>query len=45
MKKTAVICSLLLALSGTALANDKTSSNLIDNNKNFVAVSESDVVK
>ena len=41
MKKTAVICSLLLAFAGTTLANDKTSFNLIDNNINSVAVSES----
>ena len=42
MKKTAVICSLLLAFAGTALANDNTSSNLIDNNINSVVVSDSD---
>ncbi len=42
MKKTAVICSLLLALAGTALANDKASSNLLDNNINSVVVSDSD---
>lgn len=39
MKKTAVIFSLLLAFSGTALANDNSSVNLKDNNKNLVAVS------
>ena len=42
MKKTAVICSLLLAFAGTALANDNTSSNLIDNNINSVVVSDPD---
>ena len=42
MKKTAVICSLLLSFAGTAFANDNTSSNLIDNNINSVAVSDSD---
>ena len=42
MKKTAVICSLLLSLAGTALANDNTSSNLHDNNINSVVVSDSD---
>ena len=41
MKKTAVICSLLLAFASTALANDNTSSNLIDNNINSVVVSDS----
>lgn len=42
MKKTAVICSLLLAFAGTALANDNISSNLHDNNINSVVVSDSD---
>ena len=42
MKKTAVICSLLLAFAGTVLANDNTSSNLHDNNINSVVVSDSD---
>ena len=42
MKKTAVICSLLLSFASTALANDNTSSNLIDNNINSVVVSDSD---
>ena len=42
MKKTAVICSLLLAFVGTAFANDNSSSNLIDNNINSVVVSDSD---
>ena len=42
MKKTAVICSLLLAFAGTALANDNTSFNLHDNNINSVVVSDSD---
>ena len=42
MKKTAVICSLLLAFAGTTLANDNTSSNLHDNNINSVVVSDSD---
>ena len=42
MKKTAVICSLLLSFAGTALANDNTSSNLLDNNINSVVVSDSD---
>lgn len=42
MKKTAVICSLLLSFAGTVLANDNTSSNLIDNNINSVVVSDSD---
>ena len=41
MKKTAVICSLLLSFAGTAFANDNTSSNLIDNNINSVVVSDS----
>ena len=41
MKKTAVICSLLLSFAGTVLANDNTSSNLIDNNINSVVVSDS----
>ena len=39
MKKTVVIFTLLLAFSGTALANDNSSVNLKDNNKNLVAVS------
>ena len=42
MKKTAVICSLLLAFTGTTLANDNTSSNLHNNNINSVVVSDSD---
>jgi hypothetical protein len=42
MKKTAVICSLLLSFAGTALANDNISSNLHDNNINSVVVSDSD---
>lgn len=42
MKKTAVICSLLLAFAGTVLANDNISSNLHDNNINSVVVSDSD---
>ena len=40
MKKTAVICSLLLSFAGTALANDNISSNLHDNNINSVVVSD-----
>ena len=41
MKKTAVICSLLLSFASTALANDNTSSNLHDNNIDSVVVSDS----
>lgn len=41
MKKTAVICSLLLSFAGTALANDNTSLNLHDNNINSIVVSDS----
>ena len=41
MKKTAVICSLLLSFAGTALANDNISSSLHDNNINSVVVSDS----
>ncbi len=42
MKKTAVICSLLLTFVGTAFANDNLSTNLDNNNKNSVAASVSD---
>ena len=41
MKKTALICSLLLSFAGTALANDNTSSNLYDRNINSVVVFDS----
>lgn len=42
MKKTAVICSLLLTFAGTAFTNDNIPANLDNNNKNSIAASVSD---